>query len=88
MMITSIIEQFFQFRMSSNNSPATKTDRRKSKRKSCIEIIASAKIVRDVDPDTTDPLKVMFFYLSRDSIQCFRMNLILNMITIKRTRKL
>ena len=54
---------FFQFRMSSNNSPATKTDRRKSKRKSCIEIIASAKIVRDVDPDTTDPLKVMFFFI-------------------------
>ena len=47
--------------MSSNNSPVTKTDRRKSKRKSCIEIIASAKIVRD--PDTTNPLKVILFFL-------------------------
>lgn len=41
--------------MSTCNSPATKTDRRKSKRKSCLDVIASAKIVRD--PDTTDPLK-------------------------------
>ena len=44
--------------MSPNGTPASKSDRRKSKRKSCLEIIASAKIVRD--PDTTDPLKVHF----------------------------
>ena len=86
-MISSNLENFFQFRMSSNNSPATNTDRRKSKRKSCIEIIASAKIVRD--PDTTDPLKVMFLFISScDFIECFRMNQIQNMIMTRLMRKL